>query len=494
MTRTPRGLRFRMALHLGVMVAGSLLIGLAAVIGIDRLHQDYGAASRGYHQLRQLYDIGFQVATARRALSSNAPDTNTAIAALELADNELDHSSGWLNDLDKAQLRADIQQALAGVRHNDDAPRFGTSIPPEMDRIFSRLAGISQTVQTTIADKESAAVFQRRLTLGVIAGLSVIVVMTALLTGIRLYRAVVTPLDRIRTGVRKFAAGQWDQRVEGSTTDREFRTLADDFNHMAGELRALYQDLEQKVAQRSRELVRAERLASVGYLAAGVAHEINNPLGIIAGYGERSMQILDREIDETTVPKTRRAIAIMCEEAFRCRAITDRLLSLARPGSDEKRVVSLVSIAEEVVAVLAGVGEYANQRITLTTDPGDDCPVLARDGEMKQVILNLLVNALEASPGSQGLVRVSVKNASANVELVVEDNGKGMDRATLDRVFEPFFTDKRDAGRHGNGLGLSIVHAIATDHGGTITADSDGPGKGSRFVVRLPSPIAAARL
>lgn len=491
MSRSPTSLRFRMALHLGAMIVGSLVIGLVAIVGIDHLHQDLGAAVRGYQELRQVYDVGFQVATAKRALRSEEP--GVAAAAMEMAATTLSDDAAsprWLNEADRGELRTQLQQAMTALNASEDLRLRGGSALVAIDRLFSRLASISTEVRSTIAAKEAAALSQRRQTLILLVALSGAVMFIAVLAGWRLYRAVVAPLDQIRAGVRCFAAGQWDQRVNLDTRDRELVTLARDFNHMAEELRTLYRELEQKVAIRSQELVRSERLASVGYLAAGVAHEINNPLGIIAGYGELAMQRLDRSMDDATRDKVRQALAIICEEAFRCRAITDRLLTLARPGSSEREAVSLAAVAEEVVSVLIGMGEYAGRRILVIADPAEDCTVAARAGEIKQVLLNLLVNALEAASGESGRVQVRVRRAADDVELIVEDNGRGMDASTLERVFEPFFTDKmkpREQGRHGTGLGLSIVHAIVTDHDGRIHAESDGIGRGSRFRVALPA-------
>ena len=119
------------------------------------------------------------------------------------------------------------------------------------------------------------------------------VVFAGILLGVLQYRSVTRPLRRLSEGVRKIAAGQFSGRVRGAEGGRdEFASLARDFNRMAEELDGLYRELERKVEAKSRELVRSERLAGVGYLAAGVAHEINNPLGIIAGYAEYSLSLL----------------------------------------------------------------------------------------------------------------------------------------------------------------------------------------------------------
>jgi signal transduction histidine kinase len=115
---------------------------------------------------------------------------------------------------------------------------------------------------------------------------------------------------------------------------------------------------------------------------------------------------------------------------------------------------------------------------------------MANPTEMKQVFMNLTVNALEASASSSGRVRIGGRRDGEWVELFVEDNGKGMTPEMVERVFEPFFTAKRGAGEPGTGLGLSITHAIVESHGGRIAAESRGPGKGSRFIVRLPAKTA----
>ena len=120
--------------------------------------------------------------------------------------------------------------------------------------------------------------------------------------------------------------------------------------------------------------------------------------------------------------------------------------------------------------------------------PGESAAVQAVEGEMKQVLLNLTLNALEAVAPGSGEVRIEVATREASVELSVTDNGRGMTPQTLEQVFEPFFTDKKGAGpRHGKVVGLYSTHAIVQSHGGTIAAHSDGPGKGSRFVVRFPA-------
>jgi two-component system NtrC family sensor kinase len=285
--------------------------------------------------------------------------------------------------------------------------------------------------------------------------------------------------------VRKLAAGQFKQRLEEHGS-QEFAELADEFNKMAAELDEFYHRLEEKVSQKGRELIRSERLAGVGYLAAGVAHEINNPIGIIAGYAEYTLSQLKSQPLTPDNAEVAKSLQVICDEAFRCKDIVGKLLSLARPGEAKKNQVDLGNVAETVTSALAGLGEYRDRNLTIAAAADEDLKVNAVEAEMKQVILNLTVNALEAVPAG-GAVNIGVSRNDGWVELRVSDNGRGMSPQTLEHIFEPFFTEKRGARQPGTGLGLSITHAIIESHGGSIAASSAGPGKGSEFVVRIPA-------
>ena len=134
-----------------------------------------------------------------------------------------------------------------------------------------------------------------------------------------------------------------------------------------------------------------------------------------------------------------------------------------------------------------GLTRYRDRRVVADFDSTELLEVVANPTEIKQVLLNLTVNALEAVPPQRGEVRLTGRRSGDWVEVAVEDNGKGMSADTLQNVFEPFFTNKRGAGDPGTGLGLSITHAIVENHGGRLRAESAGPGRGSRFSVLLPA-------
>jgi signal transduction histidine kinase len=162
--------------------------------------------------------------------------------------------------------------------------------------------------------------------------------------------------------------------------------------------------------------------------------------------------------------------------------------------------VALAELADQVVSVVGGLPDYRGRKLVVAVVPmrnGTDVSterseltVLAVEAEMKQVLLNLTLNSLEATAPEGGIVKIELSRDDGQVEVAVSDNGRGMSPQTLERVFEPFFTEKRGTQAAGTGLGLSITHRIVEVHGGTIRAYSDGPGYGSRFVIRLPALVA----
>jgi signal transduction histidine kinase len=502
----------RLTRQIALLIAAVSVMSIAAVWGVVRIHQDMDQALRGFRQLRSVYEIGLHVSSARAALAEPTPDRAQAFEALRAArgvmTDESEHEtmpqSLWLTQTAAAgaQLSADLDRAARQLSPEADPSGLDAGILIEgLPRQLNQMTAI---IRGAIADRQEQVERERRMTLYAVAALAVLVISGAIIVGVRQYLAVIRPLKRLGSGVRRVAGGYFDVNIE-PFDDVEFSHLGEDFNEMARQLGLLYHELEAQVALKSKELVRSQRLASVGYLAAGVAHEINNPLGIIAGYGERALQLLERAQttaggDAATLERTNKALRVICEEAFRCKQITDRLLMLARPGAAGRRLVSLLAIAKEMMTSLSGLPHYADRRFVLepVADSGE-LRVLANDGEMKQVIVNLLVNAIEATAtGGGGEVHVTVSRsrigANDQVELRVGDNGRGMTRETIDRAFEPFFTEKRGAGgsgdRPGIGLGLSITHAIVQDHGGRIIAESDGLGRGSRFIVILPAATA----
>jgi two-component system NtrC family sensor kinase len=446
-----------------------------------------GADGSTYRDVRYFAPIQAElteiVNELRQAAKSEDGDGNTE---LEMGQAAIDH------------LNSAIERSSGAA---DPGAAKLAEAAAELDKVRESLQGVAKMVPGS-ARRQVTAASERlghRLTWTCIF----LLIALALSAGIHFtqFRALVRPLLWLRDDMRRSAAGNYQEQVR-PRGDREFKDLATYFNGLAGDLANLYRGLEEKVIQRSRELVRSERLASVGFLAAGVAHEINNPLSVISGYAELAAKSLHRvamggdgvhtngaqaQAEAEALSSVLEAQGIIRDEAFRCKEITSRLLSLARGNGDGRTTLCLDEVARQVTVLTKGLRSYRDRRVVLDFGQNGPLEIVANPTEMKQVILNLTVNALEAVPADRGEVRIGGRRCGEWIELSVEDNGKGMTPETLEHVFEPFFTAKRGAGEPGTGLGLSITHAIIENHGGRIRAESEGPGRGSRFTVRFPA-------
>ncbi|WP_425616025.1 sensor histidine kinase [Anatilimnocola sp. NA78] len=310
------------------------------------------------------------------------------------------------------------------------------------------------------------------------------------------YVWVVAPLHVLLAGSRRIAkADDFDHRIFLRTHD-EFSELAGALNDMTSRFQEIRRDLDDQVRQRTQEVVRSEQMASVGFLAAGVAHEINNPLAAIAMAAEslesRVEDIIVANGDKPTEEQSGEIIVLskylrrIQDEAFRCKGITDQLLDFSRRGPAEKDDTDLVELAEGVIDMVRHLGNYKQKNVELLQSG----PVRSRVNgqEIKQVLLNLITNGLD-SLDNGGTVKVELRRSGQWAEVLVSDNGCGMSPEVLKHLFEPFFTRRRDG--QGTGLGLSITYRIVSEHGGTIEVFSDGPGKGSRMRVLFPLSVDA---
>ena len=312
---------------------------------------------------------------------------------------------------------------------------------------------------------------------------------TAILAGLILalfvrlfYQWIFSPLGILIDGSRHIAAGEFNYRIHLKAED-EMAELAEAMNDMTARFEDIRDDLDRQVQERTRQVVRSEQLASVGFLAAGVAHEINNPLASIALCAEslesRLGELLDESDEEHAVAAN--YMRMIQSEAFRCKEITEKLLDFSRVGKTERQDTELGELVAGVIEMIGHLGRYQNKPIDFETAGPVVAPV--NSAEIKQIVLNLLTNSLD-SLGENGTVRVRLGRRDGYAELSLVDDGCGMTPEFLQHVFEPFFTRRRSG--QGTGLGLSITHRIVSDHGGEIEARSDGPGKGSTFDVRLP--------
>jgi signal transduction histidine kinase len=252
----------------------------------------------------------------------------------------------------------------------------------------------------------------------------------------------------------------------------EVGVLIDRFNTMEDQLAEHAAELERK----NKELIQTKKLAAIGTLAAGVAHELNNPLNNIY----LSAQVLSKESGEGCKPQVKEAVSDILGQTVRVKRIVGDLLEFARGREPRRQTVKLNDLIRGVYNKLTV--DTGQVRFSLDADPPEI--VIAADQEqMEQVFINLFTNAVEAMPNG-GELAVRVRHANDAVTISVTDSGKGIPRESQDKVFEPFYTTKDK----GTGLGLAIVFNIVRKHYGEINVASD-EGKGTTFTITLPRSV-----
>jgi two-component system NtrC family sensor kinase len=387
----------------------------------------------------------------------------TIIKRIEKYDNDSAGVDWLLEDANKvAELREDVEEL-----------RVLTAELPS--HLHARLHALANEVKT-----------QYRVAIP-LAWATVAIATLLLLASAQLFRRwVAQPLQTLVEGSRLVAAGKFDHRIRLDSHD-EMRELAEAMNAMTARFQEIRDDLDRQVQERTKQVVRSEQLASVGFLAAGVAHEINNPLAAIALGSEslerRLAELLENVDDSRAADRdvVRSYLDMIQKEAFRCKQITEKLLDFSRSGDPQRHPTDLRTLVEGVIDMVGHLGRKGNKHIELLA--GD--PVIAEvcQQEMKQVILNLITNGLDSlDPG--GKVTIAVTARGSNAEVVISDNGCGMTDEVIKHLFEPFFTRRR--GGQGTGLGLSITYRIVEEHNGQIIATRDGAGHGSRFTLSVP--------
>jgi two-component system NtrC family sensor kinase len=303
------------------------------------------------------------------------------------------------------------------------------------------------------------------------------------------------PIREFELLARRIAAGERGITITVESRD-EIGALADEFNAMTRaltereeEIGELNRGLERKVQERTaqleeknrqllkarEELVRAEKLADLGTLSAGVAHEINNPLAIIRGNAELLQMSLPADGDDAEEVET------ILEQTRRVERIVSGLLTFARQGRKQLTTFDLAPMLEEILRQVGHQVPLTGIDVQLSLEPA--LPLLEGDeGQLRQVFTNLVVNALQSMP-QEGTLSVTTRHDGEEkcLQVTVADNGSGMEPAAREQIFTPFFTTKAS----GTGLGLSVSYGIVREHGGTINVES-APGEGTRFVVTLP--------
>ena len=324
------------------------------------------------------------------------------------------------------------------------------------------------------------------------------IVLFSLSIGFLLRRLIYVPLKDLEVGAKKIISGNLEDQVPVRSED-EFGRVADSFNHMTAalsesrsEMQDLVQTLESKVAQRTKELLVAkaevaqgEKLASIGVLASGIAHELNNPLTGVLTF----TSLMRKKVPEGS--EDAEDLDLVIRETKRCASIIKRLLDFAREKVPVKGFYNLNQVIEDTVRFVER--PVSLQQIEITTNLDPKLPQIWGDADLiKQVVLNLVVNAQQAINGKGNITvqtqpcragAASKPDEPAMIEISVTDTGCGIPEANLQRIFDPFFTSK-EVGK-GTGLGLSVSYGIVKAHGGRISVESV-VGTGTTFHIYLP--------
>ena len=358
-------------------------------------------------------------------------------------------------------------------------------------------------VELSMEPLRDALVAARRRTLWT---MSALLLFTGVVSVGLVQRLVHRPVRRLYEGTEQLAHGDLSTRIEVSGND-ELTALAASFNRMAAELQGAREELtrwsqrlEEKVVDKTEELrqtqrqvLQAERMASLGKLAATVAHELNNPLSGILGCA----RVVDRELESQPLPNAvaaelREYLRLIAQECSRCGTIVQNLLLFARHSvTSEMAPVDLRQVIERSLLLVRHRLQVDD--VALETQLCDaDCNIVGNAGELEQAVVALLVNAFEAveATGDRGCLTVRLTGEPEWVQIEVGDTGVGIHPEVLPHIFEPFFSTKHQ--ESGVGLGLAVVYGIVQRHGGTIEVASS-PGAGTTFTMRLPRhPEAAA--
>jgi signal transduction histidine kinase len=515
-------IRLKLFVGLGVVVVMMLSLMGASIFGLRSFHTCYLTLVDQLRELgysAELIESVFRLHPPREgAIPSERAELKARVAQAQDAllayfkqlkknttqgnrvDNGIDELGlAFLMDEDLAAIKSELDPALGSRdqlyllpgtsyyvnEHPEQLPQFkpATGLKPRIERLHET---VMQLPRRLFADfwsvlKISQAQYQAS---RVIVWISSLTVLGMLYLLMRLFhRWVLAPLRLLQRGVRHVARGSFDYKINLASGD-EMQDLAEAFNDMTAKISLTYTELEQQVHERSRQLVRSERLAGVGFLAAGVAHEINNPLASIAFCAEALDRRLEQMLNPAGDPERQMIgnyLKMIQEEAFRCKNITERLLDISRCTDIKRERADLAGLIQGVVEMIRHIGKYC--RKTIIFHPREAVMAHVDSQEIKQVVLNLIVNALE-SMDEKGTLKIDVRYNEGAAEMVFADSGCGMSPGVIENIFEPFFTRRRDG--KGTGLGLSITHRIISQHQGEIMAHSAGEGQGSTFTVRLP--------
>jgi two-component system, NtrC family, sensor kinase len=432
-------------------------LALATAVREQYIHQAHVLVERGDAHMDHYPHWVEKVRTGANSLRSQLPASEQwRIDAVISDSNRLDQL--FRSQVLPAVQRADFDEVVRA--HHGEMERLSADAVAHADALArSAEAGMAHEHHRTI----------RTSRWGLVAGAAgvLLVILLSVLYTKRLRSSLLTPLASLVAAAQRFGRGEFSTRV-GRVGEGELQAVADACDHMALELQA-----------RERKLLEAERMAAIGQFAAGIAHELNNPIGVIRGYLKtmkptQPAKMLEEELQ------------ILDEEAAACQRIAEDLLAFARPKDVARDWIQMDELLGGIAQRFRNSGEVRGRTITVSVEPFQ---LFADAGKLRQVVLNLLRNAVHASPPDENIeVTGAVSGDRRHYVFSVSDRGPGVRGEDKARIFEPFFS-KHDGG---SGLGLAVCHGIVAAHGGTIRVE-DRPEHGAVLEISLPITDEALR-
>lgn len=340
---------------------------------------------------------------------------------------------------------------------------------------------ISGVAKTSVGDliivtriSASAAYLTARQLLDNLVFIGLVLMLVAALFGVFVSRRITRPLEGLSKAVRKIAKGDFDVNVAIKSSD-EIGELSTSFNDMAGELK----ERESSLKKAQHALVQSEKMAAVGTLSAGLAHEVKNPLSAVLGYA----QLSKRKLEQPEALKQH--LDTIENETRRCNEIIGNLMQFSRQEKGEHSRISVNEVVQKSIAIVDH--QLSLKDVQIESDLAQDLPpVSGNANQLQQVLMNLMINAQQAIGEGGGTVDLATSIEGESVLITVSDTGPGIDEDVVAKIFEPFYTTK-PAGQ-GTGLGLSVTYGIIQDHGGDISVKRADSG-GAKFVIELPLEI-----